>query len=192
MVRCENPLFQIQKLEELFALKGFPQNNLEVFPFIIEKLLKNGRISRENCSFQVLMSHVNDVLSTNRIMSILEEITETKILVRDDFSSLLKMYPKIEDVTTIGKADSVIKIIGKIESVMAEQKHNYFSFIDQGSTEFKDLSKCLIESCLKAIDTALPISPLVSKILSTDCSANESLTMIKSGLVCIHIGKLDY
>ena len=32
------------------------------------------------------------------------------------------------------------------------------------------------------------MSSIVSKVLSSDCSSNESLTVIKSGLVCIHIG----
>ena len=185
----KKPLFQIQNIEDLFQVEGFPKNNFEVIPFIIEKLLKIERITTENCSFQNLMSYVSDVMSNNKIMSILEGITETTdILVRDNFASLLKIYSKIEGVTTIGKADEVIKTIGKIENVLAIHKPNYFCLIEQGPNEFENLSKCLIENCLQAIDSSLPMSPTVSAILSSDCTANDSLTMIKSGLVCTHIG----
>ena len=148
-MRIDKPLFQIEKLEDLFQMDGFPRNNLEIIPFIVDKILKTERLSTRNCSFKALMSFVNDVMSSNKIMSFLEQITETKTLVRNDFATLLKVYPKIENLASIGKAAEVIKTIGHIENSLALQKSSHFNLIDQKSTEMDNLSKYLIENCIQ-------------------------------------------
>ena len=153
LIRIDKPLFQIEKLEDLFQMDGLPRNNLEMIPFIVEKILKIERISTRNCSFKSLMSFVSDIMSSNKIMSFLEQISETKTLVRNDFATLLKVYPKIENVASIGKAAEVIKTIGQIENVLALQKSSHFNLIDQKSTEMDNLSQYLIENCFQGEST---------------------------------------
>ena len=182
LVQDQKALFQIQNLHDIYQ-----DSKLEIYPVILEKIFKIERSFGSQMNFKHLLNHMNDLMSINNFLSLLETETETPILVRDDVSSLMKMFPKCQDIITLESTEKTLKVLNDIIKLLEKNKTNHYNFIDHFSEVFKTLSISELEKCSQSVNSELPMSANALKVFQSPKNSNDALNLFKTGLLTIYI-----
>ena len=172
----EKPLVQVKNIEDMFTKK------LKVFPYVLEKKFKLDL----HDSFKGFLTLISDLVSLDHFLDLMEISYESPTFVRDDLASLLKMFAKSQEIVAIDQSKDVLEILDEMLDILDKKKNSHFDNLQKFQDKFKNFCQTQLELNTQAVDSTLPVSRTVS-IISSSSPQNSALTLIKSGLLAIHV-----